>query len=276
MKPAFLKKYNNETLGGVLIHLLAATFIIMLLCVLYFYAYLPNITNHGETITVPNVEGQPFKKVAAFLEEHDLRYEISDSTYSSEYPPLTILKQVPVAGSKVKEQRKIYLSINRVTPPTVPMPDLIDGSLINADAVLKGSELRRGKIHLVRGPFLNVVKEMRIDGKTVAPLTRVPKGTIVDLVVMDGGSPYLPAPDVIGMTIEDAKIPLLGSNLSIGTIHLVGDTVGVKAVILKQNPPPQENIKVGDVVELWVGEKGADVEDPEAILDDAKKDGTDN
>jgi eukaryotic-like serine/threonine-protein kinase len=276
MKPVFLKKYNNETLGGVLIHLLAATLIIMLLCVLYFYAYLPNITNHGETITVPNVEGQPFKKVVAFLEEHDLRYEISDSTYSSEYPPLTILKQVPVAGSKVKEQRKIYLSINRVTPPTVPMPDLIDGSLINADAVLKGSELRRGKIHLVRGPFLNVVKEMRIDGKTVAPLTRVPKGTIVDLVVMDGGSPYLPAPDVIGMTLEDAKIPLLGSNLSIGSIHLVGDTVGVKAVILKQNPPPQENIKVGDVVELWVGAKGSDADDPEAILNDAKEDGTDN
>lgn len=272
MKPAFLKKYNNETLGGLFIHMAAAALLLILLCILYFYAYLPNITNHGETITVPNVEGQSFDKASRMLEEHDLRFEVSDSSYSSDYPPLTVLKQVPVEGTKVKEQRKIYLSINRLTPPTVPMPDLIDGSLINADAVLKGSELRRGKIQLVRGPFLNVVKEMRIHGKTVAPLTRVPKGTVVDLVVMDGGSDTLPTPDVIGMTIEDAKIPLLGSNLSIGNIHIMGDTVGVKAVILKQNPAPQENIKVGDIVELWVGAEGSNVDNDEDILNDAQND----
>jgi eukaryotic-like serine/threonine-protein kinase len=274
MTPDFLKKYNNETLGGLALHLLLVLFIFIVICVLYFYAYLPSITNHGESITVPNVEGMPYAKVVSFLEEHDLRYEVSDSSYSSEYPPLTVLKQVPLAGSKVKEQRKIYLSINRLTPPTVPMPDLIDGSLINAEAVLKGSELRRGKIHLVRGPFLNVVKEMRIGGKTVAPQTRVPKGTIIDLVVMDGGSDTLPVPDVLGMTLEDAKIPLLGSNLSIGKVHLIGDTIGKKAVILKQNPPPQENIKVGDIVELWVGAEGQEVDD-DKILDDALNDNDD-
>jgi eukaryotic-like serine/threonine-protein kinase len=274
MKPDFLKKYNNETVGGLFIHLLLAAFLLMVICVLYFYAYLPNITNHGESVTVPNVEGMPYAKVVSFLEEHDLRFEVSDSSYSSEYPPLTILKQVPLAGSKVKEQRKIYLSINRVTPPTVPMPDLIDGSLINAEAVLKGSELRRGKIHLVRGPFLNVVKEMRIGGKTVAPQTRIPKGTIIDLVVMDGGSDTLPTPDVLGMTLEDAKIPLLGSNLSIGKVHLIGDTIGVKAVIVKQNPAPQENIKVGDIVDLWVGAEGQELDDDQ-ILDDAMNDNDD-
>jgi beta-lactam-binding protein with PASTA domain len=270
----FFKKYNGKTLGGVFLHLFVAIAIIIVLCILYFYAYLPGVTNHGETITVPNVEGMPFSKVTAFLEEHDLRYEISDSSYSSDYPPLTILKQVPVSGSKVKEQRKIYLSINRITPPTVPMPDLIDGSLINAEAVLKGSELRRGKILLVRGPFLNVVKEMRIGGKMVAPNTRIPKGTIIDLVVMDGGSNTLPTPDVIGMSFEDAKIPLLGSNLNIGKVTLLVDTIGTKAVILKQNPAPQENIKVGDVVDLWIGEVGStfpnndeDTEDPDAELD---------
>jgi eukaryotic-like serine/threonine-protein kinase len=259
MKFDFSKKYNRNTLGGLLIHCAVAATTILLLMVLYFYAYLPGATNHGETITVPNVEGMPFAKVASFLEQHDLRYEISDSSYSSEYPPLTILKQVPVSGSKVKEQRKIYLSINRVTPPTVPMPDLIDGSLINAEAVLKGSELRRGKIHLVRGPFLNVVKEMRVGDKMIAPNTRIPKGTIIDLVVMDGGSNILPTPDVIGMTLEDAKIPLLGSNLSIGKITLLNDTIGIKAVIIKQNPAPQENIKVGDIVDLWIGEEGSDI-----------------
>jgi beta-lactam-binding protein with PASTA domain len=263
MKPDFIRKYNSGTLGGLLLHLASAAAIVLLLCILYFYVYLPTSTHHGETITVPNVEGMAFDKVVSFLEEHDLRYEVSDSSYSSDYPPLTVLKQVPVSGSRVKENRKIYLSINRLTPPTVPMPDLIDGSLINADAVLRGSELKRGKIHLVSGPFLNVVKEMRINGKMIAPNTRIPKGTIIDLVVMDGGSKDLPTPNVIGMTLEDAKIPLLGSNLSIGKVELVGiqDTTGVKVVIIRQNPAPQENIRVGDIVDLWIGREGTELED---------------
>jgi hypothetical protein len=63
------------------------------------------------------------------------------------------------------------------------------------------------------------------------------------------------------MTLEDAKIPLLGSNLSIGKITLLGDTVGVRAVIIKQNPAPQENIKVGDIVDLWIGEEGTEIPD---------------
>lgn len=259
MKQSFFSKYNSRTLGGLLMHLVLAASVLLIVCLIYFYAYLPSITNHGESITVPNVEGMAFEKVGPFLEEHDLRYEINDSSYSAEYPPLTVLKQVPASGAKVKENRKIYLSINRITPPTVPMPDLIDGSLINAEALLRGSELRRGKIHLVRGPFLNVVKEMKINGRTVSPGTRIPKGTIIDLVVMDGGSPYLPMPNVIGLTLEDAKIPLLGSNLNMGQINLVGDTTG--GVVIKQNPEPQENIRVGDIVDLWIGQSGSQAPD---------------
>jgi eukaryotic-like serine/threonine-protein kinase len=264
MKLDFSRKYNSSTLGGLLIHMFAAAMLLLLLGLLYFYIYLPGSTNHGETITVPNVEGMPFEKVTAFLQEHDLRYEISDSSYSSEYPPLTVLKQVPASGSKVKEQRKIYLSINRPTPPSVPLPNLIETSLINAEALLKGSELRRGKITLVRGPFLNLVQEMKIKGVKVVPGVRVPKGTIVDLVVEDGGTTILPTPDVIGLSLEDSKISIFGSNLSIGNITLLTDTVGVKAVIIKQKPVPQENIKVGDVVDLWIGAEGTEIPDEDA------------
>jgi eukaryotic-like serine/threonine-protein kinase len=262
------KKYNRNTVGGILIHLLLAVTILILLSVLYFYAYLPNITHHGETITVPNIEGMPIEKVAEFLEKHDLRYEVNDSSYSSEYAPLTVLKQIPRAGARVKENRKIYISLNRRNPPTVPMPDLIDGSLINAEALLKGSELRRGKIELVPGPFLNVVKEMKIEGRTVTAGVRIPKGTIIDLVVMDGGSKTLPMPDVIGLSLEDAKVPILGSNLVIGHVTLLGDTTGTKSVIVKQNPAPNENITVGDIVDLWIGKPGSTAGDDALDEDD--------
>lgn len=251
--------FKSNTLGGLFLHLVLAAAVLIVLSVLYFYAYLPHITNHGESITVPSVEGLPITKVEDFLADHDLRYEVNDSSYSAEYPPLTVLKQYPAAGAKVKENRKIFVSVNRKNPPTVKMPDLIDGSLTNAEAVLRGSELKRGKIRLVSGPFLNVVKEMQIDGNKVVPGVLVPKGTMVDLVVMDGGSNKLPTPNVLGFNYEDAKVNILGSNLNIGDVTLVGDTTDLRPVILKQKPTPGEIIMVGDVVDVWIGEEGREV-----------------
>jgi eukaryotic-like serine/threonine-protein kinase len=253
------KTYNRNTLGGLLIHIALAAGVLLFTFLIYFYAYLPNVTNHGESITVPNVEGLPIEKVREFLTKHDLRFEVNDSSYSSQYPPLTVLKQYPTPGAKVKENRIIYVSVNRVQPPTVPMPDLVDGSLINAEAVLRGSELKRGRIHLVRGPFLNVVQEMRIDGNKIEKGVRIPKGTTIDLVVMDGGSMYLPTPNVLDYPYDEAHANIVGSNLNVGKIILVGDTLDVKPVVLKQKPTPGENIRVGDVVDLWIGAPDADV-----------------
>ncbi len=267
-------KYNSSTLGGLLLHLLIAGTILLLLCFFYFFVYLPNTTNHGESITVPNVEGLPIDKVQEFLTRHDLIFEVNDSTYSSKYPPLTVLKQFPAPGSRVKEGRRVYVSINRVNPPTVPLPNLIDGSLINAEARLRANELKRGRIHLVRGPFLNVVKEMRIDGIKVEPNIRIPKGTMIDLVVMDGGSSDLPTPDLINYPYDEAEISLKGANLNVA-FHLVGDTTDVAVIVLKQKPVPREMVRVGDVVELWIGAADAELpsEDGEVQDQEAQPDG---
>ena len=54
-----------------------------------FHIYFPIKTNHGDTITVPNLIGMELNEIDEFLSDRDLRYEIlDDSSYSSEYPPL--------------------------------------------------------------------------------------------------------------------------------------------------------------------------------------------
>jgi len=253
-----LRKFKKDTLGALLFHCLLAGGMLLVLCLLYFFAYLPSTTNHGETITVPSIEGMQISQLEDFLIKRNLRYEVNDSSYSSEYPALTVLKQYPQAGSKVKEGRKIFISINRISPPTVPIPALVDGSVVNADAVLRSNELKRGRIELVAGPF-NVVKEMKYQGKKIEAGQLVPKGSVIDLVVMDGGSSSFDAPDYTGLNLEDAKVIIFGSNLNIGSITLVGDTTGGEAIVLKQKPEPYENIKVGDVVDLWIGRPGTPV-----------------
>jgi eukaryotic-like serine/threonine-protein kinase len=250
------KKYTT-TLGGLLVSILVACSTLVVIMILYFYVYLPQVTNHDETITVPNAVGKNFSELEEFLGRRDLRYEVSDSAYSGKYPPLTVLKQYPAEGAKVKENRVIYVSLNRITPPTVGMPDLKDISLINADAVLKSNELRRGRIELVRGPF-QIVTGMKYKGHPIEKGDRVPKGSVIDLVVMDGGNRSFETPDLIGKEWDEAKAEVIGSNLNI-EIKLVGDTTGVISVVLKQKPESPQNILVGDIVKIWIGPAGTEV-----------------
>ena len=39
--------------------------------------------------------------------------------------------------------------------------------------------------------------------------------------------------------------------------NTVGDSLGETPVILQEKPEPGENIRVGDVVDLWLGKPGA-------------------
>ncbi|RAV98061.1 PASTA domain-containing protein [Pseudochryseolinea flava] len=254
-------KYNKDNLGGVLIHFFIAFAIMMTLVVIYFYAYLPSTTNHGETITVPDIEGATLEELEEKLIQKDLDYVIDDSSYSPDFKPLTVLKQYPKAGSKVKEGRKIYISINSVTPPSVPVPNLIDASVLNAEVVLKSNELKRGKITLVRGPF-NIVKEMKFKGQPIHAGDRVPKGSVIDLVVMDGGLNEIGIENWVGQPVDDVLFTIRAKNLNLGEVIIVGgDTTG--AVVLKQKPTAGENVKVGDNVDLWIGKEGTEVPEEE-------------
>ncbi|NJM25337.1 MAG: PASTA domain-containing protein [Bacteroidia bacterium] len=250
-------------MGSVLVNLGVAAVVLVVLAILYFYAYLPSVTNHLESITVPNIEGMHMNELEDFLVKRNLRYEVNDSAYSSEFPPLVVLKQYPHPGAKVKENRKIFISVNRVTPPSVPVPDLIDGksSLQNARAVLRSTDLKPGRIELRSSPFLNLVMELKYEGKTIEPGTRIPKGSVIDIVVGDGGKDSITMPSLLGLSLEDARFVLLGANLSVGHVELVGDTTDVSPVVLKQIPEMDEIVKVGDVVNLWVGAEGSDVPD---------------
>ncbi|MEJ1242347.1 PASTA domain-containing protein [Chryseolinea sp. T2] len=257
-----IRKFKTDTLGGLIMHFLLAAGLLLILLVLYFFAYLPSTTNHGIVITVPSIEGMQVNKLEDFLVKRNLRYEVNDSAYSADQPPNTVLKQFPQAGSKVKEGRKIFISVNRSTPPTVPVPALVDGSVVNADAVLRSNELKRGSIELVPGPF-NIVKEMKYRGNRIQAGDQVPKGATIDLVVMDGsgkdGPGGVPPTEYVGMSLEDAKFLIFGYNYNLGEVHIVGDTTG-GGVVIKQKPAAGENMKVGDVVELWIGKPGTTVD----------------
>src|SRR5689334_11051564 len=118
------KYFKGDSVKDLLKHFGIVTGIFLFFCIVYFYIYLPNATNHGNFVLVPDVKGTKVEDLEKFLRDHKLRYSVNDSSYSDTLPPLSVLRQFPAPGSKVKENRIIYVSLNRVTPPTLPMPDL--------------------------------------------------------------------------------------------------------------------------------------------------------
>lgn len=255
-----------------LLHLLIVIAIGALTVVGFFYVYLPAKTNHGETITVPNLEGIPLNELDDFLTKRSLRYEVtSDSGFSSQYPPLAVLKQFPLPNSKVKENRKIYISLNAKEPPKVRMPQLVDGSVKNAYVVLKSYDLLVGNIRYESDLALNAVLRQLYNGQPIKEGEYVPKGAKIDLVVGDGlGNQVFNAPDLIGLTYEDAEFSIIGSGLKVGEIQYEPEGKARVAVqredgsvayeervmslgtIFRQNPSPEKKVKIGDYVDLWI------------------------
>lgn len=263
-KPASIKDF--------LIHLGVLIGSAVLITIIIFYIWLPLSTNHGETITVPDIQGMTISELDDFLGNRNLRFEATpDSSYSPDYPPLAVLRQVPLPNTKVKENRKIYVTLNAESPPKVRMPRVEDLSHKSAIMVLKSYDLKRGTVKYIPDVFFGVVHEARMNGRVVLEGERIEKGSTIDLVVGDGyGNTVFQSPRLIGLELEEAEIAIIGSGLKIGKVtatskSLAGfsavDSLGNDAIeyrdispgtIQQQYPRPDRRVKIGDPIDIWV------------------------
>ncbi len=245
--------FRARTYRDLLFHVLIMASIAAILVLLFFYFYLPSTTHHGEAITVPNTIGMSVSEVEGVLNARRLRYQLSDSVYDARRPPRTVIMQSPRAGSQVKADRKVYLTVTLTTPPDVPMPRLLGRSLTNAKAELDNNGLLLGNIEYKPDLQENAVLEQRWKGQPIKEGKPLPKGSRVDLVVADGrGKQEFSAPDLTGMALEDAEFTLAGSGLVRGKIVFVEDETQELGTILRQQPAPGRNLRVGDIVDVWV------------------------
>ncbi len=245
---------RKDSLPHLIKHIVFIGIIVSVVLLGFFYMYLPVITNHGEAITVPDIVGLHYDDLEEFLTDRSLRFEVMpDSDYTSEYAPLSVLKQYPEAGMKVKEDRKIFLTLNAINPPEVRMPRLIDGSLKNAEMQLESYGLIRGEIIYKPDPVRNAVLDQLYQGESIEEGTPVPKGAQIDLVVGDGiGRQVFEMPDATGMIEEEARILILGSSLKVGEINYIESEDQDPGIVVDQNPVSGRMVRVGTTIDLWV------------------------
>ncbi len=226
--------------------------------ILLFALFVRWYTNHGESIDVPDVRGKNFNDAVRILKEQNLNYEISDSAFEDSKRPLAVMEQNPGAKVPVKEFRTIYLTVNSKVAPQIQLPDLKDVSLKQASMILKSYGLKVGRLSYKPDLAKDVVLTVSFNNKELRPGTTVKKGSRIDLVLGDGlGRTQVEVPNLIGLTLREAKFVLDGSSLSLGAMVLDGtvrrDTLD--AVVYKQIPDASEpNIlmNVGEGVDVFL------------------------
>lgn len=217
---------------------------------------LSGYTRHGESLTVPDIKGLPLDKAEQLLSEKKLRYIITDSMYFDDKPRNSVLEQNPAPQSKVKEGRFIYITINSHAAPPVNMPNLLDVSLRQAEAMLASVGLKPGKLEYRPDIAKDVVLDIRYNGRSIQPNTKVPKGSVIDMVLGDGlGGEEVSLPDLSGLTLEEARNLLSSTALSVGSVVYQGTiSDSASAKVFRQNPAYTDGASVssGQPVDLFL------------------------
>jgi len=238
------------------VQLLFATVLLTLIFVCT-YQWLNAYTRHGETVTVPDLKGMKLTQLESFLQGKNLSYKIADSSvFILDKPAGIVVEQDPIPGSHVKENRTIYISITRTVAPQVKLPNLIDVSQRQAEAILGSYGLKVGSYIYQPDLAKDAVLAMSMNGKTLKPGDEIPKGSTIDFVLGDGiGNTEVSIPNLNGLTYEEASFVLKGSGLIIGQVQYDATIIdSANATVYNQVPAPGDttHLKQGESIDLFL------------------------
>ena len=145
-------------------------------------------TNHDQKIQVPDLHKMTIEEAERRLNELDLDFIVIDSaSYNPEYPKKSVIEQSPEAGDYVKEMRKIYLTLNPSKYRDITIPNLNGRTKRQAISELQAIGFIVGTDYTyVKDIGKDVVRGLRHKGNIVNPNDKLPKNSIIELVLGDG------------------------------------------------------------------------------------------
>ncbi len=241
----------------------------VVLIIVLFFVSLDMITGYGKFEKVPSVTGQHIMAAQKILEDKGFEVVLQDSVYVDSIAKQAVIRQTPEADAVVKTGRTIYLTINRIIPPQVEMPDLTGFSIRSAEMYLQSLGLKLGYITYRPDIARNAVLEQLLNGIPVKPGSKIAIGSQISFVLGSGvGGEDTDVPDLIGLTLAEAKALLATLNINLGSVLASGSVAdSAMAFIIKQNPPlyseiPGSNgekqlnrIRQGQIMDLYISEK---------------------
>jgi beta-lactam-binding protein with PASTA domain len=178
IKFLFTKVFLKQ-LSIAIIALLGLAFVILF--------WLKFTTNHDQKIEVPSLAKMSLDTAENKLNAVNLRFEVIDSSnYNPDFPKYSVIEQIPKAGEFVKENRKIYLTLNRSGYVYLKIPEVVGKTRRQAEPTLISMGFEIGRITYKSYIALDEVLELSYKGKKLKSGEKIQKTSVIDLVLGDG------------------------------------------------------------------------------------------
>jgi beta-lactam-binding protein with PASTA domain len=219
--------------------------------------FLHIFTRHGKSFPVPDLKGKMLDSALIIVSKHNLRIEIADSVFNVGVQRGSVSSQNPEAGTYVKKNRKIFLTMNAFSPRKEPLPNVKDISLLLARTNLNAKGFRIGKLEYTYDRlYTNHVLEQMYRGQKIEPGVLFPVGEYIDLQLGLDSLSYatINVPDVKGLAKHAVEDLIIENSLN---YILTFDRKGVKTitdslncVAYDQDPPAGSIAYYGDNVRV--------------------------
>ncbi len=244
----------------------------MMLAVVVGFAILSNwflgcFTNHGESVQVDDFTGMDISDAKRQARDKDFEFVVLSTKWEAGKPYGLILTQTPKPLSRVKEGRKIYVTVTG-EPESYRLPKFKQSEY----------DFNRYAIKLLNNGIKAEVKEKVYDRKqaegsilyfyhndrkvTEAEVNAgydVMSGDVLKFVVTKSMSNELQVPDLVCMNYSAAEFLVSSSNLIIGTVHEEGAISDqATAYVTRQEPAAGEPVQMGGQVTVWLSQAQPD------------------
>lgn len=180
-------------------------------CLIYgVLKWLDHYTLHNQAVIVPDVKGLSLEEASVFIHNSGLRYNVIDSVFSKDVSPGSVVELVPSAGSKVKENRIVFVTINAVTAQMADIPEVEDLSFRQAYALLKSRGFTTIETKYVPGLYKDLAIAVESEGRTLQSGEKVTLTTPLVLVVSSGMEEI---PDSLDTVENEPRIEQLDSEV---------------------------------------------------------------
>jgi serine/threonine-protein kinase len=206
----------------------------------------------GKESQIPNVLGKNKNEAIKILEDEGFNLIEQTSRFDQKYQKDQVIFQKPFAGTVVKQNRHIYLTISS-GEPLLTMPALVSKTLRDAQVILEKMGLTVGKIDSVESEFPpnTIVEQQYFEGK------EIPAGSSVSLKVSLGPKVgMIRVPNILGRSLTEAENILRESSLKIGNRTFISSPTLLPNTVVDQQPSENALIDAGDSVNVVLSRSG--------------------
>ncbi len=239
-----------------------AALVFLLLCFLVLRVGLNWYTSHGKSTELPNFVGMMRTDAEDLGDKMGLELQFEKGPFDPNRPAGEVVLQHPKAGSGVKKNRSIFLTILNDEAPLIRLPSLVGNyDYTNySDRIAAIGHIKsrvREQVYDPKQEENSILYFYDGDRKVTDADLRagyeVKQGSTLDFVVTVRQTGEVEVPDIKCQQFGVVEFQLDASNLLVGTIH--GDVANrAEAYVVRTEPPGGKMVPVGSKFDIYLSD----------------------